>query len=84
MSTYLTRVSNEHAKVKFARLPREKKSRNPLEFRLARDKDQLEEIVSNISDDDYKSQENFLAIFVASSSCFYHIPPASSSTAFDF
>ncbi len=40
-------------------LPRKKKSKST-EFRLARDKDQVEEIVSNISDAERKSQEFFL------------------------
>ncbi|MCI0565725.1 hypothetical protein L0Y46_00850 [bacterium] len=39
--------------------PRKKKSKST-EFRLARDKDQVEEIVSNISDAERKSQEFFL------------------------
>jgi len=38
---------------------RKKKSKST-EFRLARDKDQREEIVSNISDAERKSQEFFL------------------------
>jgi hypothetical protein len=42
---------------------REKKSRNPLEFRLARDKDQKDVIVSNISDAENKSQDIFSRFF---------------------
>jgi hypothetical protein len=52
---------------------RKKKSKST-EFRLARDKDQVEEIVSNISDAERKSQEFFLPF--ASRIEFPLIPPS--------
>lgn len=41
-----------------------KKKSKSTEFRLARDKDQIEEIVSNISDAQRKSQEFFLPFVI--------------------
>jgi hypothetical protein len=64
--------------------PRKKKSKST-EFRLARDKDQVEEIVSNISDVQRKSQEFFLPSAIASNFPSYRRPllPASPAAYID-
>jgi hypothetical protein len=56
MCRVVTRVKMRHP---IQHMPARKKKSKSTEFRLARDKDQVEEIVSNISDTELKSQEFF-------------------------